>query len=97
MLRENARLQQEVAGLKRQLQWYQKQVFGSKTEKRLLDPPEQTHFHDILGEPPAKEPVAEKQTVTYERGNANKKRSEDDLNNSGLPRSMINSTGNFDT
>jgi len=84
VLRDNARLQARVVDLERQLQWYQKQIFGSKTEKRLPDPPQQTHFHDVLGEVPATPPAPEKQTVTYERGTANKQRSDDDVNDSGL-------------
>ncbi|ARU57238.1 IS66 family transposase OrfC [Oleiphilus messinensis] len=85
VLQENARLQARVVDLERQLNWYQKQVFGSKTEKRVLDPPEQTHFHALLGEVPEPPPEPEeKQTITYHRGVASKQRQEDDVNGRGL-------------
>jgi len=84
VLEKNARLQREVIDLKRQLQWYQKHVFGAKTEKRVLTAPEQTHFHELLGEAPKPPPEPEKQTVTYQRGTAQKKHSDADVNDSGL-------------
>jgi len=84
VLQENARLQARVVDLERQLKWYQKQVFGSKTEKRVLTLPEQTHFNELLGEAPEPAPEPEKQTITYQRGVASKKRQDNDVNDSGL-------------
>lgn len=84
-LRKMARVEAENRALKRQLQWYEKQFFGSKSERRVIDTPQQTHFHDALGEPPQTPPEPESQTVTYERRvGSGKQRSEDDVNDNGL-------------
>lgn len=84
LAQENAFLRAEIVELKRQLAWFQRQLFGSKSERRLLDPPEQTHFHDLLGEAPVTPPEPDTQTVTYERGTGKKQRSDQDVNGSGL-------------
>ena len=34
-------LSEEVAQLKRQLAWFKEQLFGSKSEKRVIDNPDQ--------------------------------------------------------
>lgn len=82
---ENALLRAENDKLKRQLVWFQQQLFGSKTERRIIDPPQQAHFHDLLGEPPQTPPEPEGKTVTYQRrGTAQKQRSDQDVNDSGL-------------
>lgn len=81
---ENAFLRAEIVELKRQLAWFQQQLFGSKSERRLIDPPEQTHFHDLLGEAPVTPPEPDTKTVTYERGTGKKQRSDQDVNGTGL-------------
>ena len=60
----------ENESLKRQLAWFQKQMFGSKSERRLVDPnPDQLLLAGLLGEASKPVPV-EKETITYERGKA---------------------------
>jgi len=65
---ENTALKQQVQTLKTQLDWFKRQLFGAKSEKRLLiDPSIQA---DLLAElqqplPPAEKPATEK--ITYER------------------------------
>ncbi len=65
---ENAALKQQVQTLKTQLDWFKRQLFGAKSEKRLLiDPSIQA---DLLAElqqplPGAQKPATEK--ITYER------------------------------
>ena len=84
-LRRMARVESENRALKRQLEWYEKQFFGRKSERRPLDPPQQTHFHDALGEPPETPPEPESRTITYERRvGSGKRRSDNDVNDSGL-------------
>lgn len=84
-LRKLAQKDEKIRALERQLQWYEKQIFGSKSERRVIDPPQQTHFHDALGEPPQTPPEPESLTITYERRvGASKQRSESDVNDSGL-------------
>lgn len=82
---ENALLRAEITELKRQLQWFQQQLFGSKTERRVIDPPQQTHFHNLLGEAPQTPPEPERQTGEVKhRGTAPKQRSDQDVNDWGL-------------
>ena len=64
-----ARLQAEYDALKHELDWFKRQLFGQKSEKRLdIDPEEQLNLLVGLGvkEPPSLDDVP-KQTVTYER------------------------------
>ena len=82
---ENSELREEVKHLKSRIQWFEKQLFGSKSEKRVLDNPQQQHFDDVLGEPESNStPPEDKVTVTYQRGTAKKQRSADDVNDTGL-------------
>ena len=71
---ENNSLRDEVCTLKHIVQsqaariaWFEKQLFGSKSEKRIIDSPQQ---FNLLTEPTATEiPIEEKQlTITYQRG-----------------------------
>jgi transposase len=48
--RENAQLCAELATLKQQLEWFKRQLFGEKSEKRLdLDPAVQGNLLAALG------------------------------------------------
>ena len=78
-----AQLQSEFQVLKQQLQWFKRQLFGEKSEKRLeLDPVEQGNLLGALGveAPPALDEPAT-HTVTYERRN---KVRDGAVNDSGL-------------
>jgi len=93
----NLALREEIAALKQRLAWFEKQLFGQKSEKRLVDNPQQATL--ALGEAPASSPVdEEKQTVTYQRGTGKKQRADDCVNESGLrfgedvPRQVIEHT-----
>ena len=82
---ENGALREENTTLKNRIQWFEKQLFGRKSEKRVLDNPQQQHFDDVLGEPESNStPPEDKVTVTYQRGTAKKQRREDDVNDTGL-------------
>jgi transposase len=84
IVEENASLKSERDALKRQLAWYQKQVFGQKSERRLVDPnPDQLSLQGLLGES-AKPVAAETETITYQRGKAKKKRPDDCVTDIGL-------------
>ena len=70
----NTALMSERYALKHQLAWFRKQVFGEKSERRLVDDnPHQQPLQGLLGEIPKDQP-AEKETITYERGKAKKQR-----------------------
>ncbi len=75
-------LREEIASLKRRVEWFERQLFGQKSEKRPLDNP---HQPSLLGEPPATTaPEGEQITVSYQRGKAPKQRPDDCVNDSGL-------------
>ena len=72
---------QEIASLKHQLAWFKQQLFGEKSEKRLIDNPDQLALGEILkGEIPEQE--ASTETITYER--QKKQRPEDCVTDQGL-------------
>ncbi len=74
-------LQRKVASLEQQLDWFKRQLFGRKSEKRLIeDTPEQPLLDGLVVgvAPPAKD---EKETITYTRG---KRRGEDCASEVGL-------------
>ncbi|MFQ5745535.1 MAG: IS66 family transposase, partial [Acidobacteriota bacterium] len=79
---ENQQLREQVAQLQQQLDWFKRQLFGQKSEKRtIIDPAIQA---DMLSpssssEPP---PVEPKETITYTR--AKKQRTSDTVTDKGL-------------
>lgn len=82
---ENALLREQVQTLQHQLDWFKKQLFGAKSEKRLLDTFQQAGLFDH-GVPAEHDNAAEpKRTVrAYRRGTAKKQRDDDCLNDTGL-------------
>ena len=77
-----AALEAENASLKSRVQWFEKQLFGPRSEKRHLDNP---HQPSLLGEAVSPTPAeGDKQTITYQRGTAKKQRDEECVNDSGL-------------
>ena len=91
--RENARLSAELAAMKQQLDWFKRQLFGEKSEKRLdIDPAVQGDLLSVLGVsiPPIVAPPTE--TLTYQR---RKKARDAAVNDTGLrfgedvPREII--------
>ena len=77
-----ATAQAEIAALKQQLDWFKRQLFGRKSEKRLIEHPDQLDFGALLGEPPPDEPEATEE-ITYRRRKP-KQRNVDDVTDSGL-------------
>ncbi len=58
---------QELCSVKQQFNWFKRQVFGEKSEKRLtIDNPDQRDFGEIFAKPKALSPP-ETETITYER------------------------------
>lgn len=79
---EIAALREENAQLKHRLAWFERQLFGQKSEKRPVDNP---HQPSLLGEtPPETAPEGEQITISYQRGKAPKHRAQDCVNGSGL-------------
>ena len=77
-------LSEENAQLKRQLAWFKNQLFGAKSEKRVIDNPDQPLLTGLMGEPVEPLPPVDKQRITYERGKAKKNRDDDCVTDSGL-------------
>ncbi len=77
-------LQKEIAELKRQLDWFKRQLFGAKSEKRVFDDPKQLGLGDILDGNGQHLSPQSQETITYERGKAGKRRGDDCVTDSGL-------------
>lgn len=76
-------LEAENSALRNRIRWFEKQLFGQKSEKRPVDNPHQCGLE--LGDSPvATAPEGEKHTVTYQRGSAKKQRPDDCVNDAGL-------------
>lgn len=70
---ENGQLKDEVTSLKNRIAWFENQIFGQKSEKRIIDNP---HQASLLCEPTETEvEAAPKEDVGgYQRGTAKKTR-----------------------
>jgi transposase len=74
-------LKHENASLKHQLDWFKQQLFGEKSEKRLIDNPDQLALGEMLNDI-VPQPEGETETITYER--RKKQRPEDSVTDQGL-------------
>ena len=84
VLKKNGALESRVVELERQLAWFKNQMFGEKSERRLVDiNPDQLPLQGLLGDVPKPLPVVT-ETITYERGKAQKQRGSDCVTDSGL-------------
>ena len=80
---EALRLRSEVDSLKQQLDWFQRQLFGRKSEKRLIENPEQLGLAEVLGEAPAEAPAPATEDISYTRRKG-KQRGDDCVTDAGL-------------
>ena len=72
---------QKIASPEHQLNWFKQQLFGEKSEKRLIDNPDQLALGEILKDKPAEQDTPT-ETITYER--RKKQRPEDCVTDQGL-------------
>ena len=77
-------LRSENADLKKQLDWFKRQLFGPKSEKRIEPNPYQLSLGEAFAAPVHDGGVREKETITYERGKGPKVRPEDCVTDTGL-------------
>ncbi|ASJ74625.1 IS66 family transposase [Granulosicoccus antarcticus] len=78
------KLAQELNQSNHQLNWFKRQLFGEKSEKRFIDSPNQLSFGiGILGALPDEDTRPE-QTINYTRKKGPKQRPEDCVTDSGL-------------
>ena len=78
---------ERIQALEHQLNWFKRQLFGEKSEKRdMTDNPYQQTIADLLKELPEvpKRPEEEKQNIRYQRGKAKKNALEGSPDDSGL-------------
>jgi transposase len=78
---ENAQLCQQLQSLQQQLDWFKRQLFGNKSEKRLLESPDQLDISQLIDQPLAEQPVGETEQITYTR---KKQRQPDCVTEQGL-------------
>ena len=83
LMARNAEQAQQIQALQNQLAWFKKQLFGAKSEKRLVDNPAQMDIGALLGEAPKREDTPTEK-ITYERRKHTKQRGEDNVNDTGL-------------
>lgn len=81
---ERNELLEKNAELNRQIEWFRRQLFGSKSEKQLVDNPYQMHLGEQFKPPANEKDTRPKKTVTYERGVGPKVRPEDCVTDTGL-------------
>ena len=78
------RLEGQVAELARQLEWFRKQLFGAKSEKRIEPNPHQMVLGEAFADRPRSRPSRTKETITYTRGKGPKARPDDCVTDEGL-------------
>lgn len=82
LAQENQALREQVSSLQNQVDWFKRQLFGSKSEKRLeIDDSQQADLLAGLDIPQAPTEPQEKETITYQR---RKKSRDNAVNDSGL-------------
>ena len=75
----------ENIALKRQLDWFKQQLFGSTSERQPVDSnPDQPLLTGLEGDAVAPLPERPTESITYERGKASKHRREDCITGQGL-------------
>jgi len=79
-----ADLEQQNQSLQQQVDWFKRQLFGSKSEKRQTAPAEQTDIADLLSMPAVDQPEAEKQPIAAYTRRKTKQRDEDCATDKGL-------------
>ena len=85
-------LQQENASLKHQLDWFKQQLFGEKSEKRLIDNPNQLALGEFLKDIEPVQPQ-ETKTITYQRRKKN--RSDDCVTDQGYASQKVSRLRRF--
>jgi len=76
-------LQEQVQYLRVQLEWFKRQLFGRKSEKRLIDNPGQLGLAEALGDAPAVAPGPATKEIIYTRRKG-KQRGDDCVTDAGL-------------
>lgn len=78
---QNALLEMRVAELENQLDWFKRQLFGRKSEKQIIDNPQQATLFEKPVKPKADTASTE---VKAHKRKSNKKHNDNDVNDTGL-------------
>ncbi len=63
-----ANSQQQIVSLQQQLDWFKRQLFGRKSEKRLIESPDQLDISQLFDQPPQTDhPAPDTEQITYTR------------------------------
>ena len=84
LTKDRNNLQSENADLKKQLDWFKRQLFGPKSEKRVEPNPYQLSLGEAFAPPEPATDDREKETITYLRGKGPKVRPGDCVTDTGL-------------
>jgi len=84
LAKDKDKLESENADLKKQLEWFKRQLFGPKSEKRIEPNPYQLSLGEAFAPPMPDTDEREKETITYKRGKGPKVRPEDCVTDAGL-------------
>lgn len=77
--------QQQIHAITQQLDWFKRQLFGQKSEKRdFAEVPQQVNMAELFGKTAAAPAESPKETITYQRGKALKNRLENAQEDTGL-------------
>jgi len=82
LVAENAELKQQIQSLTVQLDWFKQQLFGQKSEKRLVQSPAQMDIAELLGAVKPAPPVPPTEKISYTRHK--KQRGERNTTDKGL-------------
>ena len=80
---DHVQLRERYDSIKQQLDWFKRQLFGNKSEKRLIDHPDQLDMGSLLGDPAPPSESAPTEQITYTRRKG-KQRRDQDVTDSGL-------------
>lgn len=76
---ENSQLRERLNALQNQLDWLKRQVFGQKSERRLVEaPPEQMSLGEVLGQPDESTPPPTQEIPAHSRRKAKTPPAEDE-------------------
>jgi transposase len=79
---DNAALSEQVDTLKNQLDWFKRQLFGRKSEKQIIEDPQQINLFDL---PKVTPPLPEETTeIKGHQRKSSTQRNGDEVNDSGL-------------
>jgi transposase len=83
--RENQKLLERIDSLKQQLEWFSRQTFGRKSEKRInIDPPAQLGLFDNSAEPPSEQLESAQQEQPETKKNQRRKNRKGAAQDTGL-------------